>query len=181
MSITKYPDPEIWPNILYLPYCTIAFGLPFVVVSICFTVDTLSGRSFIQYGKQDYCWVFPFYARLAVYIVPFFMMNFGSFFLVVIVTIQTKHEKRKNHSMLLKKYQLKFSKILMKLCLLLGTAERIGLIQIPNAEQKGQSELIYNVAFGLMYNFFRSSREICLFYILVMESWKIQKTVANMK
>ena len=76
---------------------------------------------------------------MAVYIVPLSIMNFGSFFFVFIVTIQTKHEKKEEHNMLVKKDQLKFSKILMKLCLLFGIAELIGLVQIRNAEQKGQS------------------------------------------
>ena len=153
------------PNILYLRYCTIAFGLPFTVISICVTVDTLSSRSLIRYGSQDYCWVFPFHARLAMYIVPFSIVNFGSFFLVFIVTIQTKYEKKKSHCMPGKKDQLKFSTILMKLCLLFGTTELIGLVQIPNVKQKGQFEVIFSLVFGLLYNFLRRSRGIFMFVL----------------
>ena len=54
---------------------------------------------------------------------------------------------------------------MIKLCLLFGTAELIGLVQIPNAEQKGQSEVIFKVAFGLLYNFLRSSRGMFTFAI----------------
>ena len=50
-------------------------------------------------------------------------------------------KKKEEHNMLVKKDQLKFSKILMKLCLLFETAELIGLVQIRNAEQKGQSDI----------------------------------------
>ena len=51
----------------------------------------------------------------------------------------------------------------IKLFLLFGTAELIGLVQIPNEKEKGQSELIFNIIFGLPYNFLRSSRGIFMF------------------
>ena len=139
------------PNMLYLKYCGIGFGIPFIVTIVCVMIDILSRGYLIRYGSQDYCWVFPFYARLAVYIVPFFIINLGSFLLVFIVTLQTKHEKRKNHCMLAKMHRLKFSEILMKLCLVFGTAELIGLVQIPNAKQKSQSEVIFNVVFYVCF------------------------------
>ena len=146
-------------NISYLRYCAVSFGMSFIVTLICVTIDILSFRSLIRYGYQDYFWVFPFHTRSAVYMVPFVVMNLGSFVLVFIVTIETKREKRKNHSMLAKKHQLIYSKILF------GTAELIGLIQIPNAEQKDQSEVIFNVIFGLLYNFLRSTRGIFMFVL----------------
>ena len=53
----------------------------------------------------------------------------------------------------------------VKLFLLFGTAEIIGLVQIPNPEEKGESELIFNTIFGLLYDFLRSSRGIFMFII----------------
>ena len=49
-----------------------------------------------------------------------------------------------------------------------GTAELIGLVQIPNAILKGQSELIFNVVFGLFYEFLRSSKGI---FMLATFGW----------
>ena len=65
--------------------------------------------------------------------------------------------------MLPKKDQLKFTKITIKLFLLLETAEIIGLVQIPNVIQKGRPEVIFNIIFGLPHNALRSSRGI--FYL----------------
>ena len=55
--------------------------------------------------------------------------------------------------------------MVIKLFLLFGTVELISLVQIPNAKQKGQSEVIFNITFGLTYNFSRSSRGIFMFTI----------------
>ena len=153
------------PNMLYLRYCATAFGIPFIVTSICVMIDVLSNRPLLQYGNDSHCWIIPLYARLSVYIVPFVVMNFGSFFLVFIVTLQTWREKRKNHCMLAKRDQIGFSKMVIKLCLLFGTAELIGLVQIPNTIKRGESEMIFNVIFGFLYNFLRSSRGIFLFVL----------------
>ena len=53
--------------------------------------------------------------------------------------------------------------MLIKLFLLLGTGELIGLAQIPNALQRGELELLVNVIIGLLYNLLRSSRGIFMF------------------
>ena len=153
------------PNILYLRYCATAFGVPFIVTSICVMIDVLSNRLLLKYGGDNNCWIIPLYARLIVNIVPFVVMNFGSFSLVFIVTQQAQREKRKNHCVLAKRDQIGFSKMVIKLCLLFGTAELIGLVQIPNAVKRGESEVIFNVIFGLVYNFLRSSRGIFVFLL----------------
>ena len=150
-------------NILYLRYSIVAWGFPFLVTAICVTVDILSNGLVVSYGNQNHCWISPFHARLVGYIVPFSFMNYGSFLVVFIVITQTKLEKRKKHSMLAKTDQLNLSKMTMKLCMLFGTAELIGLIQIPNARDKGQSEVVFNVIFGFIYNFLRSVRGIFMF------------------
>ena len=77
--------------------------------------------------------------------------------------LKTKCEKRKSHIMLPKKDQVKLTKMTIKLFLLLGTAEIIGLLQIPNVIQNGRSEVILNVIFGLPHNALRSSRGILMF------------------
>lgn len=150
---------------LYLRYCATAFGIPFIVVSICVMINVLSNRPLLQYGANNICWILPLYARLFVYIVPFVVMTFGSFSLVFIVTLQTQREKRKNHCMLAKTDQIGFSKMVIKLCFLFGTAELIGLVQIPNNVRRNEFEVIVNVIFGLVYNFLRSSRGIFMFVL----------------
>ena len=154
-------------NYVYFQYSLIAWGTPLTITLICLIVDLVSNGSLINYGNQDYCWIFPFYARLAVYIVPLTLMNYGSFLLVLIIVMVTKHEKRKIHNLLAKKDQLNFSQMIIKLFLLFGTAELIGLVQIPNSTEKGQ--LIFNIAFGLLHNILRSARGILMFIIFASE------------
>ena len=57
--------------------------------------------------------------------------------------------------------------MVIKLFLLFGTAELIGLVQIPNAKQKGQSELIFHAIFGFLHNVLRSTRGIFMFTLFV--------------
>ena len=66
--------------------------------------------------------------------------------------------------MLAKSDQICFSKMVIKLCLF-ETAELIGLVQIPNIVKRAESEVIFNVIFGLVYNFLRSSRGIFMFVL----------------
>ena len=66
--------------------------------------------------------------------------------------------------MLAKSDQICFSKMVIKLCLF-ETAELVGLVQIPNTVKRVESEVIFNVIFGLVYNFLRSSRGIFMFVL----------------
>ena len=156
-------------NYVYFQYSVTAWGIPLTITLICLIVDLVSKGSLIHYGNQDYCWIFPFYARLAVYIIPFTLMNYSSFLLILIITMVTKHEKRKIHNLLAKNDQLNFSKMTIKLFLLFGTAELIGLVQIPNGTEKGQFELIFTIAFGLLHNVLRSARGIFMFTIFASD------------
>ena len=66
--------------------------------------------------------------------------------------------------MLAQRDQIWSSKMVIKLRLF-ETAELIGLVQIPNTVKRGESEVIVNVTFGLVYNFLRSSRGIFMFVL----------------
>ena len=150
-------------NNLYLQYSIVAWGFPILVSSIWLADEMFSEESFITYGEADYCWISPFHARLVVYIVPFVAMNCGSSFIVFISMLQTKRERRDIHKQIAENGQISYSKMLIKLFLLLGTAELSGLAQIPNALQRGELELIVNVIIGLLYNLLRSSKGIFMF------------------
>ena len=163
-------------SFLYLHYSVIAWGVPLIVTSVCLSIDLISNGTLIRYGNQSYCWISPFRARLAAHTIPYFLLSFGSFLSIVIVTLQTKLEKRKTHNMLSKHDQVNFLKMAIKLILLFGTAELIALVHIPHAKQKGQSEMIFNIIFGFIYNFLRSSRGIFTFALFpgkkILEKYK---------
>ena len=163
--ILRYRNVKQGSSYSYSIYSVIAWGIPLTITLVCLIVDLVSNGSLIRYGNQDYCWIFPFHARLVVYIVPIIITNYGSFLVISITIIRTRREKRREHKLLAKSDRINFSKMIIKLFLLFGTAEIIGLVQIPNAEDKGESELIFNTIFGFLYDFLRSSRGIFIFII----------------
>ena len=162
---TSYRRPK-----LYLRYSLFAWGTPFLAVSVCYLVDALSNGTLIRYGKPSYCWISPPPARLAVYIVPFFIMTAGSCILIFWVISYNIREKRKNHSTLAKKDQINFCKMAIKLCFLLGTTELTGVIQITKAEEKGQAEVIFNIIFGFFHNLLRCSRGTFIFILFTVKA-----------
>ena len=150
-------------NNLYLRYSIMAWGAPVLITFICVNVDFLSTKSIIDYGEHGHCWISSLHARLILYITPFTAMTFGSSLAVFISMQQRKRERREVHKKVVRGSQIRYSKILIKLFLLLGTVELIGLIQIPSVEQKGQFEVILHVTFGLLYTLLRSSRGTFIF------------------
>ena len=97
-SILRFKNIKHKSTMLYFRYSIITWGLPLLVTAICLTVDILTKRTVIRFGNHGHCWIVDFYARLLLYIVPFSVMSYGSFLVIFIAIIQTKHEKRKNHS-----------------------------------------------------------------------------------
>ena len=73
--------------------------------------------------------------------------------------------------------------MVMRLYLLFGTTGFIGLKQISNGRDRGQSEVIFNITFAFIYNFLRSGRGIFMFVLLatniIIE--KVQRFFKNIK
>ena len=102
-------------NLLHLRYSIIAWGIPLIVTSVCLSVDFIKNGSLVRYGNQGYCWISPFHARLVVYIVPYLVMNFGSFLVVFISMQQTKLKRREILGKVSKNGQISYSKMMTKL------------------------------------------------------------------
>ena len=100
-------------------------------------------------------------------------MDCASSIIVFILMLQRKRERREIHKKHAKNGQRNYSQMLIKLFLLLGTAELIGFVQIPNSEQKEKFEVIFNVTFGIPYNFLRSSREIFMLALFVLNEIRL--------
>ena len=179
--ILRYKYARYSLTYLYFRYSLIAWGIPLIVTLVCLTIDLVTNGSLIRYGDQDYCWISPISVRLIVYIVPMTFTNYGSFLLVLIIAILTKREKSRDQSLLSKNDKLKFHKMVIKLFLLSGTVELIGLVQIPNATK--ENEVIVNVIFGFLHNTLRSSRGIFTFMIfgssIIIEKYKHRLRSSN--
>ena len=147
----------------FLQFNLFAWGVPAAVVITCLLISYLSDQnsSLITYGKSGHCWISPVSARLTLYIIPFVLMTSGSFILVLFVIIKLKEDVKSNNSVIGKKRHLNFAKMAIKLCLVLGAPELIGLIQIPNTTN--ERETVVNTVFGMLYNFLRAFRGGLLF------------------
>ena len=71
-------------------------------------------------------------------------MNSASILVIFIVIIETKYE-RKNLCFFANTDQLHISKMTVTLSVLFCSAKLIGLVQILNATDKGQSEVIFDI------------------------------------
>ena len=147
----------------FLQFNLFAWGVPAAVVIMCLLISYLSDQnsSSITYGKSGHCWITPVIARLTLYIIPFLLMTYGSFIMALIAIIKLKEDVKSNNSFIGKKRHLNFAKMAIKLCLVLGAPELIGLIQIPNTTD--ETETVINTIFGMFYNFLRASRGVLLF------------------
>lgn len=115
-------------------------------------------REYIEHCTFSY----PFHARWAVYIVSFLFMNIGRFLVIFIVIIEKKY-KRRNMCLFANTDQLHLSKMTITFSVLFGSAKLFGLVQIPNATDKVQSEVIFDIIFGFNYSSIWSIRGISLF------------------
>ena len=154
---------------LYFRYSLLAWGVPMIVVITCFAVDSLVKNKsiIIGYGVFRQCWISPFYARLIVYIIPFSLVTFGSFFATCVVVYKINEKSKKNDAVTGKKKQLNIAHLTLKLCFVLGASELIGLIQIPNKNVTSETHVAFNAAFGMLYNLVRSSRGIFIFITFI--------------
>ena len=154
---------------LYFRYSLLAWGAPMVAVITCFAVDSLVNNKSVKigYGIFMQCWISSFYARLIVYIIPFSLVTFGSFFATCIVIYKINEKSKKNDAVTGKKKQLNIAHMTLKLCFVLGASELIGLIQIPNKNVTSETHVAFNAAFGMLYNLVRSSRGIFIFITFI--------------
>ena len=154
----------------YLKYSIFGWGLPLLIVLISVCIDLFENETFsfqIGYGKFNHCWISHFYARLVFYIVPFFLMTFSSFLAICYVILKLKKESKKNIAIVGRNQELNLASVAVKLCLILGVSELIGLVQIPGNKVISKQHEIFNVIFGSLYNLSRSLRGCFIFMVLI--------------
>ena len=142
---------------LYFRYSLFAWGVPMVVVITCFALDSLVNDKSITigYGISRQCWISSFFARLIVYIIPFSLVTFGSFFVTCIVIYKINEKSKKNNAVTGKKKQLNIAHMALK------------LIQIPKKNVTSEMHVAVNAAFGMLCNLVRSSRGIFIFITFI--------------
>ena len=168
---------------MFMNYNIIGWGLPATFVLVCFLVDVLvKGKSqLIGYGKNGFCWIGSVYARLVVYIGPFLLMTLISF-VVIFVTIQKIKKRSKSTKTVIGHIKhINFAKLTMKLCLILGVSELVGLIQIPEQSISSQTFEAVSAVLGLLYNTMRSLRGTFIFLAFVFNKHVFYKWKASLQ
>lgn len=107
------------------------------------------------------------YARLVLYIGPFLLMTLISFVVIFVVVQNIKKRSRSTKIVIGHIKHINFAKMTMKLCLILGVSELVGLIQIPEHSISSQSFEAVNAGLGLLYNIMRSLRGTFIFLTFV--------------
>ena len=164
-------------NTVLINYNIIGWGLPAAFVLVCLTVDIIVKREtpLIGYGGSEHCWITSVYARLIVYIGPFLLITWASFLIISLVMIKLKQKYRSTARMINKKKSINYTKMAMKLCLVLGASELIGLIQIPKQNVNSETLKSFNESFGLLYNVVRTSRGTFIFFIFICNKEVLDK------
>ena len=128
----------------------------------------------INFGDEDYSRI-SLPCSICSLCSSIIFMNFGSFLVIFIFIIQTKHE-RKTQCLFVNTDQLHLSKITVALFVLLGSAN--GLVQIQNAMYKRQSEVIFSSIFeSFAYSFEASEEFSCLLYSQLIKFLKNAENV----
>ena len=158
-------------------YNIIGWGLPAAFVLVCLTVDiVVRGETpLIGYGGSEHCWITSVYARLIVYIGPFSLITLTSFLIVSLVMIKLKQSYKSTARMINKKQPINYTKMAMKLCLVLGASELIGLIQVPKQNVNSETLKAFNESLGLLYNVVRTLRGTFIFFIFICNKQVLDK------
>ena len=164
-------------NTVLINYNIIGWGLPAAFVLVCLTVDiVVRGETpLIGYGGSEHCWITSVYARLIVYIGPFSLMTLASFLIVSLVMIKLRQSYRSAARMINKKKPINYTKMAMKLCLVLGASELAGLVQVPKQNVNSEALKIFNESFGLLYNVVRTLRGTFIFFIFICNKQVLDK------
>ena len=149
----------------FAQYCCLAYLLPSIIVIVTVILNETEVYG-IGYGENNTCFIYSFYPKLYFYIIPF-AVTFATTLTCFIAAILyiSKHE-RKTRKVLQDSGRNKTSvkPIALKLILVLGIIEIVGLIQISKTSLS-ESELIFNSVFSLAYTILRSLRGVILCFI----------------
>ena len=149
----------------FVQYCSLAYLLPSIIVIVTIVLNETEVYG-IGYGENNTCFIYNFYPKLYFYIIPFAMTFVTTLtcFIAAILYI-SKHE-RKTKKVLQNSGRSKTSvkSIALKLILVLGIIEIVGLIQISKSSFS-ETELIFNSVFSLAYTILRSLRGVILCFI----------------
>ena len=135
------------------------------LMTICISLNETKTIDF-KYGSNDICWIGNHFPRLFFYLIPTAL-----FFLVGIICLSSVlwylRKQEKDQRKTLKnsgRTNIDLVTVCLKLFVLLGLAEAIGLIQIYKTDLN-EDEMIFNATFGFVYTIARSIRGSLVFWM----------------
>ena len=141
------------------------WGVPLALVGICVAIDQSLGV--VGYGTK-YCGVINCIpAKLMAYVIPTLFATISNIILLSIIGTKFHRENKEG-----KKFRpqnarsTNYTRIISRLCLVLGFGELIGVLQI--ADNEYETAIIFNSIIGCIYGVIRSLRGCYVFSMFVM-------------
>ena len=158
---------------LFFKYSMIGWGVPAIVLLVCLSLEHL-GKEMIQYGKNGQCFIENTLAKLFSYILPTILIMIISSILLLVMIRKLRRELQSRCKVTaVNNTSPNLMHLSLKLCLALGIAELLGVIQIPSSDQR-EVIVIINSVFGCLYTLMRSLRG-CFIFVSFMMTKKMKR------
>ena len=157
-------------------YSTVTWALSTIIVAICVLLDEMKG--YIKYGYDDICWIGSLNGKIVAYIAPLAVTLVMNVVLFILCMYKINQQRKLSVSTLghqSTSSRMRSGKLAMKIALLLGFIEVIGLIQIPG---NNDESLIVTRTFLLLYTCVRSLRGFFIFLSFIAKK-KILRMYKN--
>lgn len=158
---------------LFYKYNLVGWGIPLLAILVCLTLEKLSNEV-IGYGRDSQCFVSNPLAKLFSYVLPTIIIMAISIALLIFMMRKLRRDLQSRYKVsAVNNASPNLIKMSVKLCLAIGVAELLGIIQIPLSHEN-EIHLIMNAVFGFLYALVRSLRG-CFIFVSFMTTEKMKK------
>ena len=159
----------------FLYYVFATLMVPTIIVLTAYILDQKSVFS-IGYGDYGICWIVEFYGRIIFYIIPFVTVEICNILTLIYVLYKIYKQGRVSSQLLNKKDKLNDNYLVgtaLKLIVLLGLVELVGLIQIQNPSDVG---VIINTTFRFLFTILHGGRGLMILLLYVIYNPRARKS-----
>lgn len=158
---------------LFYKYNLVGWGIPLLAILVCLTLEKLSNEV-IGYGRDSQRFVSNPLAKLFSYVLPTIIIMAISIALLIFMMRKLRRDLQSRYKVsAVNNASPNLIKMSVKLCLAIGVAELLGIIQIPLSHEN-EIHLIMNAVFGFLYALVRSLRG-CFNFVSFMTTEKMKK------
>ncbi|XP_066931289.1 uncharacterized protein [Clytia hemisphaerica] len=163
-------------------YLAVGYLVPLVIVIICVALEMSATVNF-GYGLGGVCWIALFTPRLIAYILPMALITLFNVAVLSYTIFCICKQSRKSKKLLKKTggQDVSIARMSLKLIILIGVIELLGLIQIKGATtEQGR---ILNTVSRIIYSVVRSFRGvfIWLLYIVTDRVFKVYRDIRSQR